>query len=458
MTASRLVAARKRPLMRMLGVAGLLIAIACVSVAIPIKHYPYPSPIDEMVHFDYILAIPDAPVTGDKIAPTTMREWACRTSGPEFVLSIPACNQRPYEAQNFPGEGWSTAGGHPPFYYAVTALATRPVAKLTGWSIFTLGRAFGAFWLAFFMWVCFAIARRLGAGAVPALAAAVLVGTSPGVVSSAATMGPDTATAAMSGLVLLAALAFDGSRRSTLLFLAAVLLASLTKLTAFEAVGAAFLFLCLRPLGWGRHRESLASVDSPAVETTDAREPAAPSLRTSMLTGGLGVIVFVIVSVLWALRTSMTATVDPSAIAINQMFVVETLDWASISEALVYTFTSPGTGNWMPSFLTDPTNFFVLGIVAALGAVATLAAALAVPEQRRVGSLGVGLLVMVLAAPFMLTALNFYVNDQYFLLPQRQGYGLLAGIVAAIAWLMQAPGTSRALAILAVLSVVNILT
>ena len=177
-----------------------------------------------------------------------------------------------------------------------------------------------------------------------------------------------------------------------------------------------------------------------------------------MLVGGLGVIVFVVVSVLWGLRTSMTATVDPSLIAINQMFTAETLDWGPISESLVYTFTSPGTGNWMPSFLNDATNAFVLGIVAALGAVATLAAALAVPEQRRVGSLGIGLLVMVLAAPFILTAMNFYVNDQYFVLPQRYGYGLLAGIVAAIAWLMQAPSTSRALAILALLSVVNILT
>ena len=268
----------------------------------PIKHYPYPSPIDEMVHFDYILAIPDVPVTGDRIAPTVMREWACRTSGPEFVLSIPACNDRPYQTRNFPGEGWSTAGGHPPLYYAVTALATRPVAKLTGLSLFGLGRAFGAFWLAAFMFVCFAIARRLGVGDVPALAAAVLVGTSPGVVSSAATMGPDTATAAMSGLVLLAALAFDGSRRTTLLFLAAVLLASLTKFTAFEAVGAAFLFLCLHPLGWGRRRKSLASVGSPALEAADATDPAAPPLRTSMLVGGLGVIVFVVVSVLWGLR------------------------------------------------------------------------------------------------------------------------------------------------------------
>ena len=174
MTTSRLVAARKRQVVRTASVVGLLIAIACVSVAMPIKHYPYPSPIDEMVHFDYILAIPDVPVTGDRIAPTVMREWACRTSGPEFVLSIPACNDRPYQTRNFPGEGWSTAGGHPPLYYAVTALATRPVAKLTGLSLFSLGRAFGAFWLAAFMFVCFAIARRLGVGDVPALAAAVL--------------------------------------------------------------------------------------------------------------------------------------------------------------------------------------------------------------------------------------------------------------------------------------------
>ena len=61
-------------------------------------------------------------------------------------------------------------------------------------------------------------------------------------------MGPDTATAVTSGLVLLAALSYDGTRRRAGWFLLAVAIAALTKLTAFEAVGAALIYLVVLPL------------------------------------------------------------------------------------------------------------------------------------------------------------------------------------------------------------------
>ena len=98
------------------------------------------------------------------------------------------------------------------------------------------------------MVVGYLLALRLRVRPVIAAAAALFTGLAPNIVSSAATLGPDTATALTSGLVLLAALAYDGSRRLAILFVAAVALAALTKFTAFTAVGAAIVYLVVRPL------------------------------------------------------------------------------------------------------------------------------------------------------------------------------------------------------------------
>ena len=58
----------------------------------------------------------------------------------------------------------------------------------------------------------------------------------------------------------------------------------------------------------------------------------------------------------------------------------------------------------------------------------------------------------------MLVALNFYVNHLYYMLSPRHGYGLLAGLTACVAVLFRGAGPSRALALLAVVSMVNVLT
>ena len=107
----------------------------------------------------------------------------------------------------------------------------------------------GAFYLVTaLMTVGYLVARRIGAPKSASAAAAVIVGTSSDVVTSAATIGPDTATAVTGGLVILAAPAYDRSRRSLLLLLAAVAAAALTKLTVFTAVGIAIVILVARAL------------------------------------------------------------------------------------------------------------------------------------------------------------------------------------------------------------------
>ena len=130
----------------------------------------------------------------------------------------------------------------------MTAAFARPLAAVSGWSLFSVSRGFGAIWLAGLMMVIYLLAERLGASRLAGAGVAVLVGTGSATITSAATMGPDTATALTSGLVLLAVLSYDGTRRRAGWFLLAVAIAALTKLTAFEAVGAALIYLVVLPL------------------------------------------------------------------------------------------------------------------------------------------------------------------------------------------------------------------
>jgi hypothetical protein len=428
--------------------AVLFFVCSVVSVGLVMDKYPFPSPIDEVVHYDFIHDAPHVPVIGEKISQSAMHEWACRTSGPEYVLPLPPCARGPYDPAAFPGAGYSTAGGSGPVYYYVTAAFARPLAAVSGWSLFSVSRGFGAIWLAGLMMVIYLVAERLGASRLAGAGVAVLVGTGSATITSAATMGPDTATALTSGLVLLATLSYDGTRRRAVWFLLAVAIAALTKLTAFEAVGAALIYLILLPLLARRS----------AGDAQGHREPEAPPMRACLLTAAAGLATFLVVSFLWGLRLSLTATEGPEVNPLYDLLHADSVDWGGISETLVYVFFSPGTGNWQPAFFTDGTNNFVGAVTAGLLSVGVLAAALALRSAPRVSALGIGLLVLTLVGPFLLVGLNFYGNHLFYMLSPRHGYGLLPGLAACAAVLARGPGPSRALALLAVLSMVNVLT
>jgi hypothetical protein len=241
---------------------------------------------------------------------------------------------------------------------------------------------------------------------------------------------------------------YDGTRRRAGWFLLVVAVAALTKLTAFEAVGAALIYLVLLPL---LARRGTAEADEAAPRGT-------PPMRASLLTAAAGLGTFLLVSFLWGLRLSLTATEGPEVNPLYDLLHANSIDWGGISETLVYVFFSPGTGNWQPAFFTDGTNNFVAAVTAGLLSVGLLAAALALRSAPRVSALGIGLLVLTLLGPFLLVGLNFYENHLYYMLSPRHGYGLLPGLAACAAVLARAPGPSRALALLAALSMVNVLT
>ena len=441
---------RLRAQSRYLFLALLFFACSVLSVAILMDKYPYPSPIDEVVHYDFIHDAPHVPVIGEKISQSAMHEWACRTSGPEYVLPMPPCRPGRYDPEAFPGAGDSTAGGSGPVYYYVTAAFARPVAAVSGWSVFSVAGGFGAIWLAAMMMVTYLIAERLGARRLAGAGIAVLVGTGSATITSAATMGPDTATAVTSGLVLLAALRYDGTRRRATWFLTAVALASLTKFTAFAAVGAAVVYLVVLPLlgrGHLKHHPADPPDDVPV-----------PPLGGALLTAAGGLATFGAVSFLWGLRLQWTATEEADASPLYALLHAESVDWRGIGETLLYVFFSPVTGNWQPAFFSDGTNNFVATLTAGLLALGVLSAALALRSAPRLSAFGIGLLVLTVTGPFMLVALNFYFNGLYYMLSPRHGYALAPGLAACAAVLARSPGASRALALLAVLSVVNVLT
>jgi hypothetical protein len=428
--------------LRVLPYAAFLI-VSLIVVGPHMHDIPYVSPTDESVHFDYVERMPHVPAAGERLDQPALRAWACRGFPPGLDFDFPACRSRSFDAENFPGGGFSYAGATPPLYYAVTAVVSRPVAAITGRSLFGTVRWCGALWLAGLMSVAFLIGRRLGASRLSATAGAVLTGTVLDVVTSAATIGPDIASALVSGLVLLAVLSFDGGRRTLLLLLGASALAALTKLTTFTAIGAALVFVLLLPLM--------------------GRRPGFPwSGRTiswprALLTCVAVVVVFGGLSQAWGASYNSRAVMDPALLPINQMFAVDKLDYGLIWEATLYPFLTTG-GDFRPFDMLDGTNGFVEPVAGGLQVLCLLVLATSWRRFPRPSALGIGALLAAIIGPWVLLELNFHVNGLAFTIVPRYGFGMLPVVAAAMAWVCRGPGPSRALAVIAVLSVVNVIT
>lgn len=415
----------------------LLLVVAIGVVAFHMDKFPYISPIDEGVHYDYIENLPHVPAGGEKMDQDALRETACRTYGPDYPQSLPPCGTTPYDPNTYPSQGYSTAGTTPPVYYVVTAAVARPLAAVTPWSVWDVSRGLGALWLTGFMSICLLLARRLGAGVAAGTGAALLVGTATDVVASAATIGPDVATALTGGLVMLAAVSWDGGRRRTLLVLGAVLIASLVKLTTFTAVGAAIVLLLL--MAW-----------------THRRVEGRPGLGRAMLlsVGMFGL--FSLSSFLWGLRYQATTIVDVDTIPMNQVFLADRIRWEDINASLYYTFVTPVTGNWNPIFLDNFSNGRLEGVVVGVLVIGVLAAAFTWSRDWTVSGLGWGVAILALLGPLMLTLLNFYANGLFFGISPRYGFALLPAYAALAAWTLRAPGPSRGLLLLGCLSVASL--
>lgn len=410
----------------------LVVSIAAVSLHMSKFHEI--SPIDEGVHYDYIENLPHVPSGGEKMDQDALRETACRTYGPDFPPQVmPKCGDTPYDPNLFPSAGFSTAGTTPPVYYVVTGVVARPLAFITPWSVWDISRALGALWLTGLMSVSYLLALRLGASRTASLGAALFVGLATDVVSSAATIGPDVATAISGGVVFLAVLAYDGTRRRTLMVLGAVLLASLVKFTSFTAVGAGILMLLI------------GALQGPADELRRRL-----ARRTLLSVGMLGV--FGVSSLLWGLRYRATNVIDVNTIPMNQIFLADKIRWEDINSTLYYTFMTPNAGNWNATFLESSANGRLEALLIGILGIGVLGAALTFRHDWRIAGLGWGVLVLAVLGPLMLTLLNFYANGLFFGIPPRYGFALLPGMAALTAWVLRSPGPAKALVALGLLS------
>lgn len=409
----------------------VMLAVAASVIGWHIIKYPYLSPIDENAHFDYVRILPDVPTGGSTLSQDSLRMTACRGYPPDLfdqglaTYDWPACRSKHFDPEAFPGGGKSTAGSTAPLYYFVTAALTRPIAYVVdGVPLLLLIRIVNTLWLAGLMVVGYAIARRLKASATAATAAAVLVGASSDVVTSSATVGPDTFTAMLGGIVILLALRYDGSRRALLTLIGVVVAAAVTKLTAVTAVGVAAVILVLLPL---------------------LRERSAPLLKRVARPFGLAVLIsflFAALSAAWFLRPVPEGPAAPE-------LPPAAVPWSQIKAQLFFNFFTPNAGNFNAPFLDSAVNSRLEGLMVGVLSFAVLAGLVAGRRYLDARVLAIGMLVMAVVGPVVLTALNLYGNNLYFALPPRYGYGLLAGFIALGGWAFRSPALARALAVLA---------
>lgn len=418
----------------------LFLAVATAVVGWHVVKYPYLSPIDENAQFDYIRILPDVPSGATTLSQDSLRMTACRGYPDDLFdqglanWDWPPCRSDHFDPNAFPGGGKSTAGTTAPLYYVVTGALTRPIAYVIDIPLLNLVRLANILWLTGLMAVGYAIARRIGAPRLSATAAAVLVGTSSDVVTSAATVGPDTATAVMGGLVILASLAYDGTRRAAGLLLLAVALAAVTKLTAITAVGAAMTILALRAV---------------------VRQAGPLKLRPLPALGvaGLAGAIFVALSVAWFVRPQPTLPEATAEVPPNPSAVVP---WLDIKAQLLFNFLAPNAGNFNAPFLDGFVNGRLENLMVGVLVFGLLAAALAFRANLRASVLGWGVACMCVLGPIVLTLANELGNDVYFALPPRYGYGLLAGFIAVAGWSFRGTALARALALLAGVSFLSV--
>lgn len=438
---ARTEAARTRsPLWKRLAPVAVFFAIAVAVIGWHMSNYHYLSPIDENAHFDYIRILPEVPGGDDRLSQDALRMTACRRYAPDIgdqgliEWAWPPCRSKTFDPGVFPGGGPSTAGSTAPLYYVVTAALTRPIAYVVDIPLLLLARAAGVFWLTGLMTVTYLVGRRLRVSKLAAGSAAVLLCTSSDAVTSASTLGPDTATALTGGLVLLAALAYDGGRRSALWLLAAVAVAAVTKLTAFTAVGAAMVVLLVRVVQVHRRGD---------------RRGAAATLGTVALMG----LVFAALSAAWFYRPGQEAgaTGTPSTVP-----PLELVPWGDIKAPLFFNFLPPNIDNFNAGFLNGLVGARLDLVMAGLVTFSVLVAVLALRRNWQVGALGWGVAIAAVTGPVVLTLLYAFAYHAYMPLPARYGYGLMAGFGALTAWTCRGTVAARALAVLAVVSVLNV--
>lgn len=407
----------------LLGWTALWLAIAAAVVLPYARTYTHLSPFDELVHVDYLVKAQHFELVngGEKVGQEAMREQACRGHDiPGF--DFPSCTTKKFKPSEFPEYGFNTAYPDPPVYYFVTAPLTSLVEILPGVDgVVAAGRSIGVLWLAAGLALTFGLGRRLGASRLAATGGAVLMGATPMVAHSTATITSDAPLlAGGAGLCWLALDVASGRRRWWWLLPATAVTAGV-KATALPIVGVLVVFFLLH-LHLRRRREDPGDPGE--------QPPAPPVWRPAVLvpvTAGL-------VLGGWSLVNSLTAFGNVESIPMRERFYAESLTWPDIITNVLPLF-SPVNQGYLPPFAVDGITIAVL--MSAFNLVlcaAVLGSAWAGSLRTEVGRLGTATLAAMLVSGPALVVVIYLGSHSYIPIPFRYGIGLVPPAVALLAW------------------------
>ena len=166
----------------------LLVLVAAIAMlSIHIAAYPQFSPVDEFHHFDYLnqLMHGDLVQQNELVGQDAMEQEACRGIWGGF--QPPPCSGRPYDPATFQYDGYNTAAGHGPLYYAVSGVGAeglQATGLLPDDNLLTAARLTSVLWLICGLLVFMLVLRSLDVGAVTGGAVSVLLFATPAVLEA----------------------------------------------------------------------------------------------------------------------------------------------------------------------------------------------------------------------------------------------------------------------------------
>lgn len=404
-----------------------LLLLVLVAVCLQIRDHPQISPIDEMVHADYMVKVANGqlPRVGSFVGDEMLREDACRRAEiPNF--QAPPCTAAVLRPEQFVSQsgGYNyEVGQQPPTYYLVTGLAARLLVTISPiHSIVSAARVVGVFWLAGGVVVLWFALAELSITPGARLIATAPVVITPVILDVHAFVNSD-ATAILAGAALLwATLRWERARGPAWVVLAIAALAGATKVTNLLGIGAMAMYLVVRAIN--KNPTSSASAQQPA-----RGRWAAIALACSMLVVGLAV------EAIWFMVAAVRAIRGHPPNPTDALFHVDHLELGHVLGQVGATLSPVGNPPFVYPFVGHQlfiTLAFALNLLVIGSCVAGVAAS---PAGSRRETLGLSALAAMGATGPAIAVLTYLTIHAVFPVPGRYGLVLvpiLIGMLAAL--------------------------
>jgi hypothetical protein len=336
----------------------LLVVVLLVCVGVPafvisrtITLSPALSIIDEPEHLDYTtrLARGELPRLGDRLTQRQLREMACADVKGPGPRGLPSCDSRHFDADDFLSGAFQYEAHQPPAYYGLTTVMRFGTERVLGIDDYRdATRATGIVWMAAGLLALWLGGRLFRVDPWVMAAVLLLLALMPLPIYYSATVTNDAASLLAGGLaVCLAGVALrrPGARWVPWLLLGGGAFIALLKSTNIIAIVAVALLLL-----W---------------EATHARPDGASwrdGVRPWLRTGGALLIGGALAVCAWAILTRARASIDPFDIPIYaKPLHLDRLEPVLLLRELGLVF-SPGTGAYVPPFLTTENQAAFLAV------------------------------------------------------------------------------------------------